>query len=385
MKLPSFRRTRSAMLLHQVLVKWAENQLVRDLNREYRKFWRKVQTAAAANDQGAMFGDASELKTRLQELIQEARVGLVAFTVVDLRRWIRKTNEKLANEALDLSSIPLEDQELIRQILQNEDIQGLGFDERLARYTADMQRDIVDILSKGIADGRSIPEMTRDLRTPLQISRYRAERLARTETMHVSNTAALKTYGSMGDVVSGIQYDATLDIRACSVCAAYDGQKFYYAPKAGEKGIEDAPKLPIHCNCRCFFSPLSRSWEELGADVTGEETSAERESFEQWLDRQPDDVQRQVMGSEYDAYRDGGIEKVRKALGARVSVTKLSGDWKAAWDSAKRSTGAESHHLPLLPGRELLCASRKTVSSSTTRASSSLRRSRRGRSRMSVS
>lgn len=350
------------MMLHQILVKWVENQLIDDINREYRRYWRKVQIAGAANDHGTIFAESSELKVRVQELMEEARVGLIAFAVSDIRRWVRKVNEKLAKkEALDLSSLALEDQELIRQILQAETIQGQSFSERMASYTADMQKEILDILTNGMAKGASIADLTQDLRTPLQIGRRHAERLARTEVMHASNTAALKTYSSMPDVVSGIQYDATLDVRACALCGSYDGQKFYYEPKAGEKGIEDAPKLPVHPNCRCFYAPLSKSWAELGANVTGEETTKERETFDQWIDNQPVETQRQVLGDEYDAYRAGGMERVQKALSARISVSKLSGDWKAAWDSAKRTSGAESRRLPPLSGKEILCASRKSA------------------------
>lgn len=378
MELPSFKRTRSAMLMHQTLIKWAENQLVKDINREFKRFWRKLQLAVSAEDHGAILMDANELKKRLAEIVQEARVGLVAYTVVDIRRWIRKTNEKLTKDAYDFSALSLEDQQTISDILQNEELRGLDFDTRLARYTVDMQKDIVAVLSQGVADGKSMQELANDLRTPIQGAQYQAARLARTETMHVSNVAAMRTYGSMGDVVSGVQYDATMDGRCCKRCAAFDGLKYYYEPKSGEQSMDEAPQLPLHPNCRCFYAPLSRSWAELGANVTGEETPQERGTYEDWLKGQPEHVQRQMLGDDYDAFQRGGMDAIRRMLTATVPVTKLPGDWKAAWNAATRAPRTESFRLPLLSGKDQLCAQRrKTALRSMTRAFSKPQTSRR--------
>lgn len=85
-----------------------------------------------------------------------------------------------------------------------------------------------------------------------------ARLLARTAIMHVSNAAREFTYDANRDIIKGFQHVSTLDGDTCLVCGALDGKDY---------DIDEArPQLPIHPNCRCLYTPVLKSWRELGID-----------------------------------------------------------------------------------------------------------------------
>jgi SPP1 gp7 family putative phage head morphogenesis protein len=90
--------------------------------------------------------------------------------------------------------------------------------------------------------------------------RARLVRLARTEVQRVANAAAQRTYAANRDVLSGVRYLATLDSRACPECAPLHREEFPLDP---ETGRHEGPVLPQHPACRCFYSPLTKPWNEI--------------------------------------------------------------------------------------------------------------------------
>jgi SPP1 gp7 family putative phage head morphogenesis protein len=101
------------------------------------------------------------------------------------------------------------------------------------------------ILQNGLAQGKSIPEMTSDLRKALAIPKARAATIARTESLKASNAAADEFYRQNG--IDTVIYYATVDDRTCAFCA----------PRAGRLYRRADIIVPIHPNCRCYLAPYN--------------------------------------------------------------------------------------------------------------------------------
>jgi SPP1 gp7 family putative phage head morphogenesis protein len=172
----------------------------------------------------------------------------------------------------------------------------------------------MDDIAKALAEGTQIVETYRG----------RLIAIARTETQRVANTVALSTYAENLDVIGGVQWLATLDSRTCLVCAPLHNKVYLYDKNGRLPASFRAP--PLHPRCRCFVSPLTRSWEDIGIKVPMAmrdrftDEPAASTTFDAWLKRQPRSRQIEVFDSEAkrDAWARGEIPLSAFATGTRV-------------------------------------------------------------------
>jgi len=130
----------------------------------------------------------------------------------------------------------------------------------------------VNAIWLGIAEGEGISDIIRRVRGTRQnkykdgvmsASRREVESVVRTAVMGVSNNVRQETYAANADIIKGIEWVATLEIRSgkkmgrgtCLRCAALDGQVF---------PLDEGPRPPLHWNCRCSITCVTKSWKELG-------------------------------------------------------------------------------------------------------------------------
>lgn len=97
---------------------------------------------------------------------------------------------------------------------------------------------------KGVAMGKSVDDIARDMNSVTGDAIWKSKRDARTKITEVSNDAHMQAYLSAG--VKNYVFIATFDERTCPVCGKLDHQDF---------PIEDAQAgvnyPPMHPNCRC--------------------------------------------------------------------------------------------------------------------------------------
>lgn len=157
----------------------------------------------------------------------------------------------------------------------------------------------------GVAEGEGIDEMVRRIRGTaknryrdglLAKSRREIESVVRTSVSGVVNNVRQATYRANAEIISGVQYVATLDTHTCEVCAAYDGQVY---------DLMDGPRPPQHCGCRCTTVPVCKSWKELGFDfqeMPASERAAmngrvsDKVTYGQWLKGQGRQTQEVALG-----------------------------------------------------------------------------------------
>jgi len=110
---------------------------------------------------------------------------------------------------------------------------------------ADAKKEIIRIMSEAYMNGWNVPKMSREIRgTVGSMVKYRADRIARTETIRAYNEAARSTYRKAG--VKKYMWIAAYGERTCPECADRDGNIY---------DMDDSPP-PLHPNCRCSISPV---------------------------------------------------------------------------------------------------------------------------------
>lgn len=164
----------------------------------------------------------------------------------------------------------------------------------LANETA---AQLTDALTVGLAHGKGIDWMTRQVDTALDMPRWRAETIMRTESQRVYRATANATYQANAEVLSSWVWTAHLDSRTCPCCVVMDGTEHPIG------SVMDG-----HPRCRCVMVPRTKTWEQLGIGTGAPDTRPPVRSGKAWLEAQPDDVQRELLGpAKFKAWKSGQI------------------------------------------------------------------------------
>jgi hypothetical protein len=149
-------------------------------------------------------------------------------------------------------------------------LKGLALAEKLngKTLTAHLDTAIGSQVRREVAlariRGEGIQKMTGDIWRSLggAATRREIETVARTYTATASSYAKRLTYEQNSDVIKGYSWCATLENGnyktgrgTCPRCAALDQREY--------KSLADVPAFPLHPNCRCFPTPITKSWEEI--------------------------------------------------------------------------------------------------------------------------
>ncbi len=165
------------------------------------------------------------------------------------------------------------------------------------------------VIRKGIADGNTIDEIALAVRTGNvhNITRNQAKGLVITAVTSVTNQADHAIYKANAKALLGWEYVAVLDARTTPLCAGRDGHIYE---------IGDVVHLPpAHWHCRSTTTPVFKSWDDISklesvaqirkrnlAGLTDKQkafydgNTPLKESYNDWLLRQPQDVQLRHLG-----------------------------------------------------------------------------------------
>jgi len=113
------------------------------------------------------------------------------------------------------------------------------------------KRRLADVISNGIKDKRGIPGIQRDLRKAFtDMSRHRAELIARTETANALSTASLDSMKDMG--IEGKEWVTAGDDRVSDECLSNEADGVIPVNQAFSGGVMAPPQHP---DCRCTVAP----------------------------------------------------------------------------------------------------------------------------------
>lgn len=128
----------------------------------------------------------------------------------------------------------------IRAAIRSQPFQGRLLKEYFEALDAATYARVRDAIRLGVAQGETMAQIAQRIRQATQISRRGAELVTRTAVSHVSNVARQATYEDNDDVISGVQWVATLDTRTSDLCKGLDGKVF---------PIDKGPRPPAHFRC----------------------------------------------------------------------------------------------------------------------------------------
>ncbi len=162
-------------------------------------------------------------------------------------------------------------------------------------------------LTNGLALGKGMEEVAREVRPEVGGDLVRSVAIVRTESLRAYRSAAIENYAHNSDVVKGWQWSAQLSRRTCPVCIAMHGSIHPLEEPFGS-----------HVNCRCVPIPYTASWAELGFDDI-EEAVPEMQSGADWFGVQANATQQAILGpGKFDLYTSGEID-LPDVIGYRVN------------------------------------------------------------------
>ncbi len=113
------------------------------------------------------------------------------------------------------------------------------------------KRRLAGVISNGIQNKRGIPGLSRDLRgTFADMTKFRSELIARTETANALSQASLDNMEEMG--IDGKEWVTAGDDLVSDECQANEAQGVIPRGETFSGGV-DAP--PQHPDCRCALAP----------------------------------------------------------------------------------------------------------------------------------
>jgi hypothetical protein len=225
--------------------------------------------------------------------------------------------------------------EILASIINNKPLQGRFIADEVKDLDAIRIKQIEQALRIGVLEGKTTSEIVRSLRGTkslnykdgiLQRSRNDVERLVRTSITHVTVRARDELYSRNTEVIKQWRFVATLDSRTSKICIALDGTVY-------DIGTGSMP--PRHPNCRSTTSPILKSWQEMGLNISELPASTratmdgqvpENITYQQWLKKKPREFVEDVLGkTKAKLFLDGNmsVDKFFDATGKEYTLPEL--------------------------------------------------------------
>jgi len=320
--------------------------------------------------------EAEEMLLRILENAQarllreptEIQAGRLARLITDIQiltgQGFDELNEKIITDALELAndeaefSVKALNQEVtvetatpaIAQIEQAVLREGMDapigpktitMQEALDQFSAKKSVEIQRAISDGILEGKTTPQIAKDVGALSNRQRPQVNALVRTNLNHSGSQARKAFSKENAEILQGEEWVATLDSRTTLICGGRDGRLF---------PVGRGPFPPAHWNCRSLRVPVIKDEFGLGDDATKRpEVGAEgpgqvtgKTKFDGWLRRQPAGFQDEYFsqfpdGKEKAAlFRRGGlsIQQFRDETGRDFTLEQLRALEPVAFEKA---------------------------------------------------
>ncbi|WP_303815340.1 minor capsid protein [Selenomonas ruminantium] len=207
------------------------------------------------------------------------------------------------------STISAVDDKLLEKVLKNP-WSGKAYSARIWANQEKLAQTLKDTVFAGIHRGVSVPKLSRLVKERMEVGRYEATRLVRTELNYVHNQANLESIKDSGMMF--YKFVATLDSRTSQKCRAHDGS---IVPVEEASPGDNLPPLHPHCRSTIIGSLGEGKGGQKGTRIARD---SEGHSFH---------VPRQMKYSDYKAvYIDQSktIDQWAAETGFTVAVAKYT-------------------------------------------------------------
>ena len=157
---------------------------------------------------------------------------------------------------------------------------GKTFRDRCWENKANLVSGVQSTLTQGLLRGDSLQKLTDRIKNQFGVSRYKAGRLAHTETTYFNGVANLEVYRDLG--IEQVEILETLDRHTCEICGALDGTVIPLSQY--EPGVTVPP---FHPNCRGTTCPhyADMKGERAARNADGEVYYVPADtSYQKWLE-----------------------------------------------------------------------------------------------------
>lgn len=205
---------------------------------------------------------------------EAARVGEAVADAAGKAGLTFTTNELTATAAFEIAA--------------SRPMQGALLKDWLSDLEPSHRKRVEQALRISFAEGESLETAMNRLRGVTKMNQNGLAALIRTSNAHIASSVTEATYEANADIIEGVEWVSTLDGRTTDICRARDGKRY----KVGE-----GPRPPAHIGCRSTTVPVL-----MGMDPVP------RETYGEWLKRQPSKVQDDILGpTRGRLFRDGSI------------------------------------------------------------------------------
>ena len=183
----------------------------------------------------------------LQALISTRFEGMSAQQITIATEALRTAFEQTMKATLD-EFAPAENiaysilnKEQVNQVL-NTAWSGKHYSQRIYGTNSKIAERIKKELTDMIVLGKNTQDIKARIMKDFNVSYSYADRLIRTEANHIYNEAAKKSYERAGVR----EVEVIVETGCCDKCADIKGTYL----------LGNAPRLPVHPNCRCCYAPV---------------------------------------------------------------------------------------------------------------------------------
>jgi SPP1 gp7 family putative phage head morphogenesis protein len=184
---------------------------------------------------------------------------------------------------------------------------GAFFAQSFGDLSVQVLIQLRNALSLGLLQGQGIPAVVRAVMSVMETSRWKAERIVRSEYGRVAGQAAQVQFKQNERLLRGVRWLATLDQRTCIQCGDLDGREWDDPAQA------PVPVLSTHPSCRCVISPVIKGLPGVEfptstrASMDGQVSA--KLTYKDWFTQQDAEFQRGVLGpTRYRLWKNGALK-----------------------------------------------------------------------------
>ena len=161
-----------------------------------------------------------------------------------------------------------------------------------------------EALFDGVAQGKGIKSIARDVREATGVSRNRAQLIARTESLRAYRSATLESYQANAQTVQGWRWLCSFSVRTCVFCIAQDGTEH-----------PSTEQMATHPACRCCQEAV----------LVGTAEGEPRKTGSEWFGEQDAETRASILGPVKAALYDEG--KIGLSDLVETGTNAKWGDW----------------------------------------------------------
>lgn len=178
---------------------------------------------------------------------------------------------------------------------------GNHFSDRLWKNKENLIFNLREILSNGLRNGTSLPQMAKEMADKTGQSFKAAYNLVESETTHFHEEANFRAYEAGG--IEQYQFWSEHELTVCGTCAALDGKIFDVKDR---KESVNAP--PMHNHCRCITVEYD-PYEKEDYIASGLEPPKDRETWQEWYDGEVKRRGKDAVENEIKMYKNKAADE----------------------------------------------------------------------------